>query len=167
MSHELRHPLQIILGICDTLLKIKMDKNRRDQFIQDIESEARRMTKLAENLKSVTDHKSSPAIQDFKPINLLDMVDQVIRLLSQDAQKKGLLLKREGTPDKNTVLGDPDSLIQVLINLVVNAIQYTDQGEVCVILKQEGERIKITVADTGSPVSESHTPLLGRYIEWH
>ncbi len=153
MSHELRHPLQVILGICDTILNCKMDKKRRNQFIQDIETEARRLTKLAENLKSDHEFKNPVTMSDLKPVDVINMVDHVIRLLSSEAEKKGLSLIREGEPERRTILGEEDRLVQVLINLIVNAIQYTEQGEVRVILQQEKGLIKIAIVDTGVGIS--------------
>ncbi len=155
MSHELRHPLQVILGVCDTVLNCEMDDERRNQFIRDIETEARRLTKLTENLRATKETAYRSQLHNPNPINLDEIIDQVVRLLSAEAEKKGLGLRRDGSGVERKVLGDANGLVQVLINLVVNAIQYTEQGAVVIEAKREGGRIRVSVRDTGVGIAPS------------
>jgi len=158
MSHELRHPLQVILGVCNTILTCEMDETRKHQFIKDIESEAQRLSLLAENLTTTRELETPMILNKKDPVDLIHLVDQVIRLLISDAEKKGLVLERKGLQTKTIVKGDKNSLVQVLVNLVVNAINYTEKGEVFVILEQENKQIKVSVKDTGVGIPFAEQP---------
>jgi len=154
MSHELRHPLGVIVGICDTLLNCRVDETRRIAFLKDIETEAVRLTRLTENLDRLqkSENQAPPSLGRVDPEEL---IDRVIRLLEPEAATKGLQIGKEFSTGAAAVLGNRDMLMQVLINLTLNAIQYTEKGEVKIRLGIAGDKMRIAVADTGMGIPNS------------
>lgn len=160
MSHELRHPLQIIKGVCGTLLKFDMDKNRQKQFLNDIQSETERLINFVEKLQVLkTDQK-----KNLNPVKIDQVIDRVIRLLTKDAEKKQLSLSKKGAKNLPDVKGDESGLTQVLINLIVNAISYTEKGRIIITTNLQKNSIEIQIKDTGVGISaEDQKRICNRY----
>ncbi len=161
MSHELRHPLQVVLGICDTLLSCEMEEAQRQQFIRDIHSEAQRLAELVEKLRMINQLDSEPSLE-MQAVELKELTERVVRLLKPEAKKKHLQLTCEAPEDIPLVRGDESSLMQILINLVVNAIHYTETGSVCIRLTPKEHRVLVEVQDTGVGVAASEQKAIFR-----
>jgi signal transduction histidine kinase len=165
MSHELRHPLQIIKGVCDTLLEFDVEKKQQKLFLKDIQTETVRLIGLIEKLQVLQKEPQQNELKDIQPININLLIDKVIRLLSKDALKKGLVLSRAGSTNLPKIQGNESGIMQILINLTVNAINYTEKGEVTINAKQQKDFIEIQIKDTGVGISEDDQKLiLKRYF---
>lgn len=155
MSHELRQPLQVILGVCETLRTCEMEASRREAFLLDIETEARRLRQLAEGFRTIQQLEEDTLILPFTNFDMNKAVDNVIRLLGKEAFQKKLYLEHEKGSDSLHVAGDENSLTQVLINLIVNGIHYTKEGGVTVQTQVDGDHVEVSVSDTGVGIPES------------
>ena len=152
VSHELRTPLNAILGFSEMLLEGGFGPitDRQAEPVQHIFQAARQMDLFVTDLLDqalIEKGKLTLNVSDFQTIDLLN---DVRSMLGRSAQEKGIELRF--VIDSNlppTLRGDVKRLQQVLVNLVNNAIKYTDQGEICVVILRKGTSWAIEVKDTG------------------
>jgi signal transduction histidine kinase len=167
MSHEIRTPMNGIIGMIDALLDTELTANQR--------SYARTVQQCAEALLSIVDD-----ILDFSKIeagklklesidfNLRQTVENVVALLAERAKSKGIKLLWSVDPQMPASLrGDPNRLRQVLLNLMSNAIKFTEHGQVAVELSCRGEagqaaQLHCAVRDSGIGLSDKSRQKLFR-----
>lgn len=157
VSHELRTPLTIIRGHLAMLAK--MDSVGDRQSLQTIDNEAQRMSRLISDLLLLAQSDAGAVTLNRQPVELdtllLDVYRQArIMAAERDGQLKIVL----GDEDQAIVVGDPDRLKQLLLNLVENAIKYTASGEVKLDLRKQDKRVAISVSDTGMGIPAEDLP---------
>ena len=154
MSHEIRTPLNAILGLTELALQGNLPSEHRS-LLRSVQANSEVLTSI---LRDVLDFSKIEARQTTtveKPFSLLEVTESVADALSVHAEAKGLDLVCYCDPRiPRTLIGDADHLRQVLINLVGNAIKFTDQGEILLettLEKSTSEEstIQIVVEDTG------------------
>jgi len=159
VSHELRTPLTSIHGYAETLLSDpEMDQQTQRRFLEIIETESARMTRLINDLLDLERLESGEAKFDFEVMNWCDVVYYVKSIIKPLSKKYGVEVHIKCEDAK--VHGDKDRLIQMLLNIADNAIKYTslkDSGEkkVAIISKKVGDKVVVEVADTGPGMSRS------------
>jgi two-component system, OmpR family, sensor kinase len=165
VSHELRTPLTALQGNIDLLKRGALaNPEEREEALETIESEVARLNRLVVDLLLLARADGGEQLS-FQPVELdtllLDIFRQA-RVLATSSNHPVRL--RLGHEDQATVLGDPDRLKQLLLNLVDNAIKYTQEGEVVLSLwKNESAReVQISVQDTGIGIPRDALPLLFR-----
>ncbi|OPY57683.1 MAG: Alkaline phosphatase synthesis sensor protein PhoR [Pelotomaculum sp. PtaU1.Bin035] len=151
VSHELRTPLTSIRGFAETLLYGTLeDPAVARQFLEIINAEAERLTRLIDellNLSKIEDHKSAP---DWQPVVMEQLIKRVVAIFQPRAAEKNLTIKINLPENLPVIQGDPDMLSQVLINLIDNAVSYTQAGgEICVCASVGENEIKVDVRDNG------------------
>ncbi len=152
VSHDLRTPLNGVLGYADMLQEgVYGPLNERQQTAEArVLAHARHLVSLIDSLLDqalLEDDKLELSRLPFRPASVLDEVEAIMGVM---AQKKGLTLVTEVDPAlPDTLTGDPRRLRQIMVNLVENAVKFTDQGQVRVRLYPEAARWVIEVADTG------------------
>ncbi len=160
VSHELRTPLTSIKGFVETLLDGAManaDTCRR--FLNIIDAETDRLSRLIEDLLTLSSIESKEKLISPKPVNLAQSIRTVINMLGPQISEKDLMVKFIYPPDMPCVHADEDLLGQVLINLLDNAIKYTPvRGVVTMRCRERESRIVITVTDTGVGIPEESIP---------
>lgn len=161
-SHELRTPLNGILGLVEAILDgadgpLNDPQKRHLQMI--IESGAN-LKELINNLLELSRLESGQQTLAVKSFNIMNVVDSVISLLEGVARKKGISLSRSGSARIPDVYGDPEKIQRVLMNLVGNAVKFTQQGKVNVIISDLESLIEITVEDSGIGISEEDQKLI-------
>jgi len=161
-SHELRTPLAVVMASADLLLADPSIQNPfLRQVIEDLKSEVKKMTNLVSDLLMVARSDNNALKVNIKRLDLLELLEQVIRMMTPIAEKKSILLVGDNL-QRVYVKGDEDRLKQLVIILTDNAIKYTPEGgrvEVGLILK---ERVGITVTDNGIGISKDD---LGKIFE--
>jgi two-component system phosphate regulon sensor histidine kinase PhoR len=167
VSHELRTPLTAIRGYAETLRQSPPDDPANAQhFLSIIEKHAERLSRLTEDLLTLSDLESGKIELDFNPVDIARVVKSVLEMFSDQADKKQVTLEPVIEPGLPAVIGDVDRLQQLCINLVDNAVKYTPiNGTVAVraqraMINSSIEAVEVSVADTGMGIPEQAIPRL-------
>lgn len=163
-SHELRTPLASVLGFIETLSgPAKDDEKARAQFLSLMCAQARRMSRLVNNLLSLSRIELNAHMQPADKVNLGQILHHVVESLEPVAHKGGATVKVD-LPDKPPfVRGDRDELVEVFQNLVENAIKYADTDkpiEVSMTTDStgsvDGSVVLVSVRDRGPGIAPEH-----------
>lgn len=159
VSHELRTPLASIKGYAETLLDGAMDdKSTLKKFITIIDRHANRMTAIIDDLLTISMIESHQMQLKLEAVDIKGLINSVLQGFEKNARDKGLKLILNMRDDLPPVTADRVRLEQVIVNLVDNAIKYTNQGEVKIIARKEDNAIRIDVEDTGIGIPEKDIP---------
>lgn len=155
-SHELRTPMASIRSMAETILQDdELPEETRNRFLSRIIFEVDRLTALSEDLLVLSSAESQKTA-----VESLDFAD-VVRYVAQDfiirAQEKGIEFELDA-PETLLLYGDEGQLVQVVQNLMSNAVRYTQQGKICVTLKTEDGEAVLKVTDTGIGIASEHVP---------
>lgn len=160
MSHEIRTPLNGMLGMVELMQSTELS-SRQLHFTDTIVSSGKHLLGVIEDILDFSRIEANRLDVSSEPFDLRQVVKDVTGLFIEQAQKKGLALQlRVDESIVGRVMGDPHRLRQVLINLLGNALKFTEDGSVIVRLEAatlEHERIEIRfqVQDTGIGISEA------------
>lgn len=155
LSHEVRTPLTGIQGFAETLMD-ELDGQQR-WFAELIHRGAVRLEETLSSILDVARLEHDQAGPDLAPLNLTDMTVETTFLYMQRAKEKGILL-HVNADDEYWALADGPYYRRILNNLISNAIKFTDEGEVRVVLEAEDDWIRIAVRDTGKGMDEAFLP---------
>jgi signal transduction histidine kinase/ActR/RegA family two-component response regulator len=162
VSHEIRTPLSAILGIAHLLRSHDLTGTGRDDLLDRLLSNGRVLLGLVDELLDLSKVESGKLDFDPRPMSVSNAIADVLQLLGPEAQQKGLSLSSVVAPDtEDTVVADPRRVRQILMNLVGNAIKFTERGEIRVRLAEEDSgRVHVDVSDTGIGLSPSRSEVL-------
>jgi signal transduction histidine kinase len=158
LSHELRTPMNAIIGMTDLALGESLSPLVRE-YLLTVKSNARLLLELLNELLDYSKLEAGKFVLDSRPFALRETIDDCVRNLKFRAEEKGLLLSSQveaGVPD--ALLGDQLRLRQVLINLLSNAVKFTEVGFVRVDVQSEGATaseayVRFSVEDSGIGIS--------------
>ncbi len=152
MSHELRTPLNSIIGFTDVILE-GLDGPTTSQMETDlgvVQKNGRHLLELINDVLDMAKIEAGAMTIATEPVNVCDVLEEVVELSSSLANAKTLNVRLVTGPRATlTLVADPVRLRQVLINVMGNAIKFTEAGEVTVSAERVGERVRIEVRDTG------------------
>jgi two-component system phosphate regulon sensor histidine kinase PhoR len=157
-SHELRTPLTTIRGSLEMLEGETMGVEAA-RWVDAIRRNAERMAAIVEDLLLMSRLEAKGAEPASEPVELGRIAAEVTGMFAHRAQSKGVSLRLDVSESLPRVTADPFLMEQMLVNLVDNALKYTEKGEVRVSCSTEGEGgVRIEVADTGIGIPHEHIP---------
>lgn len=167
-SHELRTPLASVLGFIETLQgAARDDANVREEFLELMRTQANRMARLIDDLLSLSRVELNAHVRPDSVVDLQQVVDHVLKYLAPLAEESGIDIQTAFQVTSAPVHGDRDELVQVVQNLVENAMKYGQSGgrvEVTIApgpVSVDGDaQIDIRVRDFGPGISPEHLPRL-------
>lgn len=148
VSHELKTPLQSILGYAEIMKNGLVKDEDKQRFLERIHAEAGNMIELIQNIMELSRLDENKTLDEFEDVDLLKLAQSVILRLKHKAQTKGVTLNVSGS--SACVCGVQSILSEVLYNLVDNSIKYNkDNGKVDVKVQDGSEDVTVSVSDTG------------------
>lgn len=159
ISHEIRTPLNAVLGMTDLLNLTHLTTKQRD-YIQTIQSSGDMLISLIDNLLDFSQLETGDLHLQKSEFDVMDLLERVLHIMGHSASDKGLELVGDIQHDLDLrILADKRRLQQILINLVNNAVKFTETGEVLVeVSAMEGPnddlRLRFSVSDTGPGIDE-------------
>lgn len=159
VSHELRNPLNAMLGWVSLLNSGKLDAEAQGRALTIIERNARAQAQLIDDLLDIARVASGNLRLDLRPVDLAQVVEKALDALHPAAAAKSIAVTADLDRPLEMAAGDPDRLHQVVANLLSNAVKFTPGGgAIAVSLKRHGEEARITVRDTGDGISAAFLP---------
>jgi two-component system, OmpR family, phosphate regulon sensor histidine kinase PhoR len=167
VSHELRTPLTAIKGFAETMEATIDDANR--PYLETIIRNTDRLVSLVQDLLTLSELEEQGTELQLEDVDLKEIAGQMLRLFEKRARDKGIELKLTATDAGRSVRADRFKLEQVFINLLDNAVKYTEKGEIEVMLgRDSGDgpdassagRAVIEIRDTGPGIAPEHLPRL-------
>ncbi|MDP6374869.1 MAG: ATP-binding protein [Pseudomonadales bacterium] len=180
MSHEIRTPMNAIVGFSKLALDTNLDR-KQHAYVTTIDNAAESLLELVSDVLDFSKIEAGKLEIENSPFKLSDTLADIQRLFRTEMRKKGLALRLDdrtngqaGFPENGVLLGDPFRLQQVLVNLVGNALKFTETGEICLEVSvrnpsagEDGTSVllEISVIDTGIGISEEQQTRLFESFE--
>jgi histidine kinase len=155
VTHELRTPLSSIQAMMEGLVDGVLPGEPATYV--NIQSELDRLQGLVQDLQELSRVEAGQVTLELKPAPINDLIESAAMRLRPQFEDKGIALELSLAHDLPVVTVDPDRILQVLINLLGNALQYTPEaGSVTVTTRSEKQRIVVSVSDTGIGIAPEH-----------
>jgi signal transduction histidine kinase len=158
LSHELRTPINSLIGFVDILLdsKINLSEEDRQKYLNYISINSRRLLILINDIIDLAKIDSGTITLDYSEVNLNAEVRETINLFREKIKSKHLDLILELDPDLETqyLYIDRNRLHQIISNLITNAIKFTEEGYIKISTRKDGDKFILSVEDTGIGIPE-------------
>jgi signal transduction histidine kinase/CheY-like chemotaxis protein len=174
VSHELRTPLTSVLGFAKIIRrrleerlfpmiseddrKVQQAKRQVIDNLDIVVSEGERLTKLIDDVLDLAKIEAGKFTWNMTSVSVKDVIERAVAATASLFDAKKLALVRDIAPDLPTITGDQDRLIQVVINLISNAVKFADTGCITCSARQEGSELLVSVKDSGIGIAPDDQP---------
>ena len=144
VSHELRTPLTAIKGFVETLEESVEEENRN--YVEIIKRNTDRLINIVKDLLVLSELEEKVTTLELEEVHLKEMIERILKIFEPGMKEKGLRLELQIEDAVPLIMADAFKLEQALINLIDNAVKYTEQGTIAISLKHMDNRgiIEIT-----------------------
>jgi len=156
VAHDLRSPLTSMMGFADTLNNENLNLSEQDKkrYINIIRTETRRLSKLISNFLDISLIEENKIVMDAEKTDLEELINDVLNSMSENIIK-GIRISLEVGEDIPQIYMDRDRIIQVLQNLIINALKYSpEMSEIKIIAKRFPDEVRISVIDQGPGIPD-------------
>ncbi len=153
VSHELRTPLTAIKGFVETMEHEEKTKGKR--YLSIIKKHTDRLINIVQDLQMLSELEETEKIE-IEDVNLKELLKTIHKLFEHRLQEKGIVFKINIAHDVSSITADPFKLEQMFINLIDNAVKYTEKGEIRLTIEPYDSSVKIELTDTGVGIPAEH-----------
>jgi two-component system phosphate regulon sensor histidine kinase PhoR len=157
VSHELRTPLTAIKGFAETLEQDSKDAESR-HYIDIIKKNADRLINIVNDLLTLSQLDEMEKLGETEKVDISEIIKNALKIFEQPLKAKGLEVRQNMEKNLPSIKGDFFRLEQVFINLIDNAVKYTEKGTIEISATAQDKRVRITISDTGSGIAKEHLP---------
>ena len=138
ICHEIRNPVNVMIGMMDLALQTNLTAEQRD-YLNLMKTSSGVLSRVVNDLLDLAKIESGQLETEKVPFSLRESMGNTLKMFAFDAQRKGIVLAYDIAPEvPDLLLGDPMRLGQIVINLIGNAIKFTEQGDVVLRIEREG-----------------------------
>ena len=149
MSHEIRTPMHAISGMTNILLRNRSFQHQK-KFLHAIQRSSANLLVILNDILDLSKIEAGKIEIEHLPLRLSEVVENTVEIMRVKAEEKGLALRTSLSPDiPELVFGDPTRLNQILLNLIGNAIKFTEEGAIEIAVSQANDKVRFAVKDTG------------------
>ena len=154
MSHELRTPLNAVIGFSEVIADEMFGPVGHPKYLEyarDIQSSGRHLLDMISDILDISRIEAGRMDLADEPVSLIDVIDRAVQMVDARAEKVGVIIETRITEDLPNLLGDRRALIQILLNLLTNAVKFTPRGGGIYVMadRMEDGGVEVAVADTG------------------
>src|SRR3989440_3626382 len=161
ISHEIRSPLNAILGWSQMLRQGALDKTAATNALESIERNARAQAQLVSDLLDVSRVITGKLRMNARPVDIMSSLESALESIHPAAEAKQITIDVQAEPYATVVTGDADRLQQVLWNLLSNAVKFTPrQGRVSVKITRIDSYLEVAVSDSGIGIPQEFLPFI-------
>ncbi len=152
VSHELRTPLTAIKGFVETL---ESERDAKKQYLEIIKRHTDRLINVVQDLQMLSALEEKERLE-FEEVNIKELAEMILKMFEPTLKEKNLSLDLEIKGGQPIIKADPFKLEQIFINLIDNAIKYTEKGGITISIESTDSQIKIEIEDTGIGIPKEH-----------
>ena len=155
VSHELRTPMTSITGFVEGILDGTIPKEKEVEYLKIVLAEAKRLSRLVSDLLSISRLESGSFKIEKKNFDICELLRREIIKFETQIVKKNLNVELEIEQDEMPVFADSDAIIQVVTNILGNAIKFTPQdGKITIKTYYDADRVKVEITNTGEGIKK-------------
>lgn len=160
VTHEFQTPLNGILGVAEALLEDRELSAGHSHAVKLIQKSGRALSKTLGNLLELVQIEARKSQRPREKVNLVALIHEVALLFQETCREKGVAIRVPPAGQRQYVFIQPDQIRTVFMNLIGNAVKFTEKGTIAIELTRSGEMVRVTVADTGVGIEEDKLHLI-------
>lgn len=162
ISHEIRTPMNAILGFADLLQNNKLSTSAKNEYIYEIEKGSKRMLNIISDLIEISKIEAIPIELNKQKTNINELLNELLAVFKEEAINKGikLICLKELSDRKSIISIDKDLITKALVNLICNALKFTNHGQIIFGYTLKKDILEFFVRDTGIGITPQMQPLI-------